>query len=72
MRLGLSIGSLLSSIGYGSRARWTLVQCLAEGLQIYAKPLTSRVHPTQIVTGRDLQSGFRQLPRNAIDVPVCS
>ena len=75
MRLGLSIVFPFVSIGYGSRARCTLAQqsfllFLGDGLQIYAKPLMSLVQPTQIVTGRDLQSGFKQLPRNGIDVPV--
>ena len=72
MRLGLSIVFPFVSIGYGSRARCTLAQQSfpGDGLQIYANPLMSLVQPTQIVTGRDLQSGFKQLPRNGIDVPV--
>ena len=43
---------------------------LGDGLQIYAKPLMYLVQSTQIVTGRDLQSGFKQIPHNGIDVPV--
>ena len=74
MRLGLSIVFPFVSIGYGSRARCTLAQqsFLGDGLQIYAKPLMSLVQPTQIVNGRDLQSGFKQLNLNGngIDVPV--